>query len=147
MYRAGRWLRHYVSIEQVTNLVRAKAAASPAVARTLLIDVRSTAEVARTGLIPTAVNIPLPILQDALDPDGAIDDDAFEAAFGVARPEPARSDLIFYCAHGIRSATAADVAERLGYARTYNFAGSWAQWYHTYGGDEADDPTKDTPQP
>lgn len=143
MYRTCQLLLRYVSLEQVTNVVRAKADHSPAVNHTLLIDVRSTAEVAQTGLIPSAVNIPLPILEDVLDHDGPMDATDFEATFGVPRPPLQTSDLIFYCAHGVRSATAADVAERLGYQQTYNFSGSWAQWHYTYGTDTDD--TNDKP--
>lgn len=122
----------YISIEQVENVVKAKQKYSEAVKDVMLIDVRSTAEVAKTGLIPTAVNIPLPILRDVLAPDSVLDDAEFASFFGAARPVKGTTQMIFYCAHGVRSAVACEVAEELGFDNARNFSGSWAQWYNVH---------------
>ncbi|KAK7197357.1 Rhodanese-like domain containing protein [Novymonas esmeraldas] len=133
MIRATQVLSRYVSIDQVSRIVRAKHSGSDAVRHVQLIDVRSTAEVAATGLIPSAVNIPLPVLRDVLDEAGVLDEAEFESVFGAARPVRGVTQIVFYCAHGVRSAIACDVAEELGFENAGNFSGSWAQWHYTYG--------------
>lgn len=125
-------LRLYISLKQVENVVNAKQNHNVAARDIMLIDVRSTAEVAKTGLIPSAVNIPLPILRDVLAPDSVIDDAEFASFFGSPRPVKGTTQIIFYCAHGVRSAIACEVAEELGFDNAQNFSGSWAQWYNVH---------------
>lgn len=125
--KGSRFFLTSISHEQVVNLVKAKQACNPTVRYTQLVDVRSTAETARTGIIPTAVNIPLSILTDVLD-EGTVSGKTFEHTFGITRPEKGVTRLVFYCAHGIRSAAAVEIATQLGYPGSLNYAGSWAQW-------------------
>ncbi|KPI89708.1 hypothetical protein ABL78_1201 [Leptomonas seymouri] len=122
----------YVSLEQVENIVRAKQNHCEAARNVMIVDVRSTAEVAKTGLIPFAVNIPLPILRDVLAPDSVIDDAEFASFWGSPRPVSGTTQIVFYCAHGVRSAVACEVAEELGFSNALNFSGSWAQWYDAH---------------
>jgi rhodanese-related sulfurtransferase len=83
--------------------------ANPAVQ---LVDVRDAAETASGFIIEGAHLIPLDKLR--ADPDAAL---------------PNRDALIvFVCAKGIRSMTAAKLAERLGYANIYNVDGGLAAW-------------------
>ncbi|AIN96060.1 rhodanese-like protein [Leishmania panamensis] len=133
MLRGTRYLCRYFTIDQVANIVKAKQSCSDAVRNIQLIDVRSTAEVAATGMIPSAINVPLPVLSDALSPESIIEDDEFEFFFGGPRPVQGVTQLVLYCAHGVRSAIACELAEELGFENAGNFSGSWAQWYHAYG--------------
>ncbi|KAG5510603.1 hypothetical protein JKF63_06901 [Porcisia hertigi] len=133
MLRRTWGLSQYFTVDQVAKLVKGKQSGSDAVRNFQLIDVRSTAEVAATGLIPTAINIPLPVLRDVLCPESILDDEEFAFFFGGARPVRGVTQIVFYCAHGIRSAIACELSEELGFENAYNFAGSWAQWFHTYG--------------
>lgn len=148
MLRRGAVLFHYIGLDQVTALVQAKLAHHPSVAHTILVDVRSTAEVAKTGVIPTAVNIPLGILSTVLDSCAQMDPaevsansaslplsaETFAATFGVPPPVKGVTQLVFYCAHGVRSATAVELADQFGFTGARNFSGSWAQWEHMHGG-------------
>lgn len=134
MFRCSAALRAYISIEQVIKVVEAKAAKHESVRHVELIDVRSTGEVARTGLIPFAMNIPLPMLADVLGEDEVIDDTEFKAVFGGEKPTKGVTQLIFYCAHGVRSAVACEIAEQLNYTNSLNFSGSWAQWSYLHDG-------------
>lgn len=122
-----------LSIDQVAKIVKAKQSCSDAVRNIQLIDVRSTAEVAATGMIPSAINIPLPVLRDVLSQDSILEDDEFDFFFGGARPVQGVTQIVLYCAHGVRSAIACEIAEELGFENVSNFSGSWAQWYHAYG--------------
>jgi rhodanese-related sulfurtransferase len=76
-----------------------------------LVDVRDAAETA-AGFIEGAHLIPLDALR--ANPDAAL---------------PNRdARIIFVCAKGIRSMTAAKLAERLGYANIYNVDGGLSAW-------------------
>lgn len=133
MFRPVHHLLRYVSIDQVTNIVKAKQGGSEAVRNIQLVDVRSTAEVAATGRIPSAINVPLPVLRDALSHEGPMEDSDFAEFFGAPRPVPGVTQLVFYCAHGVRSGVACEVAEELGFENAGNFSGSWAQWHYEHG--------------
>jgi adenylyltransferase/sulfurtransferase len=74
-----------------------------------LVDVRDEHEWAR-GHIPGARLVPLDQLR--ADPDRAL----------------TRDGIVFVCAKGVRSLTAAKIAERLGYATVYNLEGGTAAW-------------------
>jgi thiosulfate:glutathione sulfurtransferase len=76
-----------------------------------LIDVREPDEVIQ-GMIPSAVNIPLSILPNALQLSG----DAFRQKFGFDKPKT-KQEVTFYCRSGKRSTTACDVAKRNGYTK------------------------------
>ncbi|EPY28231.1 heat shock protein 67B2 [Angomonas deanei] len=147
MFRLSRYVLNYISIDKVSKIVLAKqdkANQNETLHHTFIIDVRSTHEVQTTGMIPTAVCIPLPILETILD-DEYMEGEEYFQHFAeddpshhnnedreVFRPDKEKSTLIFYCAHGIRSAAALDIAAQLGYKHLYNFRGSWAEWYATY---------------
>ncbi|RNE94812.1 endoplasmic reticulum protein [Trypanosoma conorhini] len=124
-------LRGSVTVEQVAAVVRAKLSGALSVQDTLLIDVRSTGEVAATGVIPTAVNIPLKLLEAALSDE--VEEEEFAETFGAPKPQPGKTQVIFYCAQGLRSAVAAEVAEDLGFSGAKNFTGSFAAWQRYHG--------------
>lgn len=74
-----------------------------------VVDVRDEQEFA-TGHIPHARAVPLEQLR--ADPASAL----------------RRDSIIFVCAKGVRSLTAAKLAERLGFSRLYNVEGGTAGW-------------------
>lgn len=119
-------LAQRVTLQQMNAVVHEKLRNAPAVDKTLIVDVRSTAEVQSTGMIPTAVNIPVGLVQQVLGVE--VDEEDFEDAFGVAKPKPDTHRLIFYCHHGVRSEAAAEMAEALGFRAVGNYDGSWAEW-------------------
>ncbi|KAJ5503455.1 hypothetical protein N7463_006329 [Penicillium fimorum] len=97
----------------------------------ILIDVREPAELQGTGIIPTAVSIPLASQPDAL----YLTPDEFETRFGFAKPDPADSEgepakMVFYCKAGVRAKTAAQMAVQAGYdpANIGVYSGSWLDW-------------------
>jgi rhodanese-related sulfurtransferase len=75
-----------------------------------LVDVRDASEYA-AGHIPGVRNLPLDQLR--ADPETAL---------------PKRDGIIFICARGVRSLTAAKIAERLGYTTLFNLEGGTIAW-------------------
>jgi rhodanese-related sulfurtransferase len=75
-----------------------------------LVDVRDEREWL-AGHVPGTRNIPLETLR--ADPDAYL-----------AKSKP----IVFVCARGVRSLTAAKLAERLGYAKVYNLDGGTQAW-------------------
>lgn len=76
-----------------------------------MIDVREPDEVLQ-GSIPSAVNLPLSVLPNALHLPPA----EFKEKFGFEKPRT-NQEIIFYCRSGKRSSTAADVAQRNGFTK------------------------------
>ncbi|KAF9557847.1 endoplasmic reticulum protein [Agrocybe pediades] len=87
-----------------------------------IIDVREPDEVIQ-GMIPSAVNLPLSVLGDALH----LPKDKFVEKFGFEKPGRDQ-EVTFYCRSGMRSSTASDVARRNGYTNILNYKGSWLEW-------------------
>jgi rhodanese-related sulfurtransferase len=75
-----------------------------------VVDVRDENEW-NTGHIPGARLVPLGELRT--DPDKAL---------------PRKDGIIFICAKGVRSLTAAKIAERLGYTTLFNLEGGTIGW-------------------
>lgn len=94
----------------VVNISPTKLGDLLAQANTHLIDVRDDGEWA-SGHIDGARSVPLEQLR--ADPD---------------RELPAGATLVFVCAKGVRSMTAAKLAERLGHARVYSVEGGTNAW-------------------
>ncbi|KAJ5656829.1 hypothetical protein N7507_008779 [Penicillium longicatenatum] len=93
----------------------------------ILIDVREPAELNATGIIPTAICIPLASQPDAL----YLTADEFETRFGF--PKPSVSDdqkMVFYCKAGVRARAAAQLAVQAGYdpESIGVYDGSWLDW-------------------
>jgi len=89
---------------------------------TYLIDVREPGEVMQ-GMIPSAVNLPLSVLGNALHTNH----EEFKKLYAFDKPL-LDQEVIFYCRSGIRSASASDVAKRNGYTNIFNYKGSWLEW-------------------
>lgn len=90
----------------------------------LIVDVREPDEVA-LGTLPSAVNLPLSRLPEALDE--AFEPGRFKKEFAFKKPA-AGQKIIFFCRSGKRSATAAEIAGMHGYANVRNYVGSWLEW-------------------
>ena len=94
----------------------------------VIIDVREESEVAFSGLIKNAVNIPRGVIEFKLKPNSLdnpinIDSD---------------TDILLYCAAGFRSALAAKALQDAGFENVYNIGG-FGEWVSNGG-----DITKDT---
>ncbi|XP_056313239.1 thiosulfate sulfurtransferase/rhodanese-like domain-containing protein 1 [Danio aesculapii] len=91
--------------------------------RVQLIDVREPDEL-KAGFIPGATNIPLGELEEAL----TLDSDQFRQRYGVSKPHPEDSDIVFYCQRGIRSLNALESAISLEYSRARHYIGGYSEW-------------------
>ncbi|GKZ34333.1 hypothetical protein AbraIFM66950_004563 [Aspergillus brasiliensis] len=96
----------------------------------ILIDVREPAELSSTGIIPSAVSVPLASQPDAL----FLTPEEFETRFGFPKPGvkggEADAEMVFYCKAGVRARAAAQLAEQAGYeaGRIGVYDGSWLDW-------------------
>ncbi|KAL2826814.1 Rhodanese-like domain-containing protein [Aspergillus cavernicola] len=103
---------------------------TPDKARIILIDVREPAELSSTGIIPSAIAVPLASQPDAL----FLTPDEFETRFGYPKPGVEGADqeaeLVFYCKAGVRARAAAQLAVQAGYeeGRIGVYDGSWLDW-------------------
>jgi NADPH-dependent 2,4-dienoyl-CoA reductase/sulfur reductase-like enzyme/rhodanese-related sulfurtransferase len=75
-----------------------------------LIDVRSTSEYAKEGMIPGSIHIPLDSLRDRID---KLDKD---------------SECVVYCATGLRSYLATRILMQRGFSRVKNLTGGTRSW-------------------
>ncbi|KAF5368336.1 hypothetical protein D9758_002372 [Tetrapyrgos nigripes] len=88
----------------------------------VLIDVREPDEVMQ-GMIPSAVNVPLTVLGEALRLSPA----SFQEKYGFEKPRKDQ-EVTFYCRSGKRSTSASDIAKRNGFSNILNYTGSWLEW-------------------
>ncbi|QUC16703.1 uncharacterized protein UV8b_00944 [Ustilaginoidea virens] len=107
------------SFDEVRKLVGARSRPSDVV----LVDVREPEEMAGTGRIPGAVNIPVRGAAGAF----AMSERDFEDAYGFARPAREGTTLLFYCLAGVRAGVAAAAATEAGW-RADVYPGSWLDW-------------------
>ncbi|CAG8909479.1 unnamed protein product [Penicillium egyptiacum] len=117
--------------EEINAALPTSTPISPSHKPIILIDVREPAELKGTGIIPSAVCIPLASQGDAL----YLTPDEFETRFGFAKPDPAESEdepaqMVFYCKAGVRAKAAAQMAVQAGYdpANLGVYMGSWLDW-------------------
>ncbi|KAL4929475.1 rhodanese-like domain-containing protein [Aspergillus undulatus] len=100
----------------------------------ILVDVREPAEMKGTGVIPSAVAVPLASQPDAL----FLTPEEFETRFGYPKPGAekdkskgkGKGDIVFYCKAGVRARAAAQLAVQAGYdvERIGVYEGSWLDW-------------------
>ncbi|MAS41574.1 MAG: rhodanese [Rhodobacteraceae bacterium] len=93
----------------------------------LVVDVRDPAEVAASGKVPGAVNVPRAMLEFRADPDSPAHAEGFERS----RP------VIVYCASGGRSALAGRTLGELGFETVRNLGG-FKDWVEAGGEVEKD---------
>ncbi|KAL0471439.1 Rhodanese-like domain-containing protein [Neurospora intermedia] len=89
----------------------------------IIVDTREPGELASTGRIPTAINIPITTSPDSF----FISEDEFEDRFGFPRPSK-DSEVVFYCKAGVRSRGAAGLAREAGWEKVGEYPGSWLDW-------------------
>lgn len=79
----------------------------------LVLDVRDPAEVAASGKIPGAVNVPRGMLEFRADPTMPSHDKNFDAG----------KTVLIYCASGGRSALGGKLLKDMGYDKVFNLGG------------------------
>ncbi|CCE63966.1 hypothetical protein TPHA_0G01290 [Tetrapisispora phaffii CBS 4417] len=95
----------------------------------VLVDNREPSEY-EVVHIPGSINIPY-----KSHPNGfALDGNAFQATFGVPKPDP-KKELVFFCASGFRAGKSREVAYENGYKNTSIYPGSTNDWVSN-GGDK-----------
>lgn len=127
--------------QQINALLPTEAGESPPSSpqkRLILVDVREPVEMSSTGVIPSAVAVPLSSQPDAL----FLTPEEFETRFGYPKPgvpeaslDPSHGgapagDIVFYCKAGVRARMAAQIAVQAGYdpERIGVYDGSWLDW-------------------
>ena len=115
------------------------------------MDVREPGEVAETGRIPGAVNVPVTSAPDSFH----LSAEEFEDRYGFALPPKslptqktvsgeqgnegeaqegqeqeagARNEILLYCKAGVRSRAAAALARDAGWTAVGEYPGSWVDW-------------------
>jgi len=89
---------------------------------TLVVDVRDTPEVERSGKVAGAVHVSRGMLEFRADPESPYHDKNFAKD----------KTVILYCASGGRSALSAKTLKDLGYAQVYNL-GAFKDWAESGG--------------
>lgn len=84
---------------------------------TLIVDVRDSAEVEKSGKVSGAVNVSRGMLEFRADPESPYHDKNFDKA----------KTVIVYCASGGRSALSGKVLKDLGYTNVFNL-GAFKDW-------------------
>jgi rhodanese-related sulfurtransferase len=84
----------------------------------LVLDVREPSEIAASGKLAGAVNVPGGMLESRADPKSPHHDPGFDKS----------KTVILYCASGVRSALAGKLLKDMGYEKVLNLGGfkDWA---------------------
>ena len=84
----------------------------------VIVDLRSTDERRREGVIPGSIHIPRSVLEWRLDPDS-----------GYANPHvPLGRRIVVFCAHGFSSSFAAATLRELGWRTSTDIVGGYEGW-------------------
>lgn len=89
-----------------------------------LIDVREPAEVAASGKIGNAINIPLGQVKDAL----LLSDESFQRTYHAQKPQSYDHNIVLYGAGPIKSQAALKLAHKAGYAHARQYSGGWEEY-------------------
>jgi rhodanese-related sulfurtransferase len=111
----------------VPRLTPAQAREMMAKDNVLVVDVRDPAEVAASGKVEGAVNVPRGMLEFRADPDSPYHDKNFDK----------NRTVILYCASGGRSALSGKTLKDMGYEKVFNL-GPFKDWLE--GGGAIDQP-------
>jgi rhodanese-related sulfurtransferase len=84
----------------------------------VFVDLRDIRELNREGRMPGAVHCPRGMLEFWIDPDSPY----YKEAFGADKR------FVFHCAGGLRSALAAQTAQRMGLRPVCHVAGGFSAW-------------------
>jgi len=105
--------------EGVTSEEVARGVAATAL---VVVDVREPEELVETGIIPSAVNVPLSEVNRAF----ALSPEAFLTSYGV--PKPAPEETAFSCKTGVRATEAWELTRKFGYCDARVYFGSMTEW-------------------
>lgn len=94
---------------------------------TVLVDIRDPRELQREGKVPGAFHCPRGMLEFWIDPNGSY----FKPVFGQDKK------FVFFCAGGMRSALAAQTAQRMGLKPVAHIRGGFGAWKKSGGPVEA----------
>ena len=98
----------------------------------VLVDIRDIRELARDGKVPGAFHAPRGMLEFWIDP-----------ASPYHKPKFAEDKrFVFFCAGGLRSALAAQAAQRMGLKPVAHIRGGFGAWKNAGGPVEAPEPPK-----
>jgi rhodanese-related sulfurtransferase len=89
---------------------------------TLVVDVRETSEVVRSGKIAGAVHVPCGVIEFRADPETPYYDNIFDK----------NKTIILYCSAGERSALSGEMLKEMGYNTVYNL-GRFEDWVDSGG--------------
>ncbi|KAI0387480.1 Rhodanese-like protein [Hypomontagnella monticulosa] len=104
--------------------VKALTSSPSSTPKVTLIDVREPAELAQTGRIPGALNIPVASAPDSFH----LSADDFLDRYGFEPPSKEEGEVVFYCKAGVRSRAAATLAREAGFKNIGEYPGSWLDW-------------------
>jgi rhodanese-related sulfurtransferase len=93
----------------------------------VLVDIRDPRELQRDGKVPGAFHCPRGMLEFWIDPNGSY----FKPVFGQDKK------FVFFCAGGMRSALAAQTAQRMGLKPVAHIRGGFGAWKKAGGPVEA----------
>ena len=96
---------------------------------TVLVDIRDPRELEREGRVPGAFHCPRGMLEFWIDPNGSY----FKPVFGQDKK------FVFFCAGGMRSALAAQTAQRMGLKPVAHIRGGFGAWKAAGGAVETPD--------
>lgn len=96
----------------------------------VFVDIRDPRELERMGRVPGAVHAPRGMLEFWIDPDSPYHKDVFA--------QDAR--FVFFCAGGMRSALATDIAQTMGLEPVCHIEGGFGAWKAA--GGAVDEPEK-----
>lgn len=106
----------------VPRITPAQAKEMIAKGNTLVVDVRDSAEVEKSGKVAGAVNVSRGMLEFRADPDSPYHDKSFDKG----------KTVIVYCASGGRSALSGKVLKDFGFNDVYNL-GAFKDWAESGG--------------
>lgn len=100
---------------RITEVTAVEALALAKDPKVLLVDIRDPRELEREGRVPGAFHCPRGMLEFWIDPESPY----FKPVFGEGKR------TIFFCAGGMRSVLAADIAQRMGLAPVAHVIGGF----------------------
>ncbi|XP_078663399.1 thiosulfate:glutathione sulfurtransferase-like isoform X1 [Branchiostoma floridae x Branchiostoma belcheri] len=92
-----------------------------------LIDVREPEEIASTGLLPGAINIPLGRLHQALN---YMSDQAFQSKYQIPQPKKWDNNILLYGQDfdSVRASAALELLHKWGFIKARHYIGGYAEW-------------------
>lgn len=89
-----------------------------------LIDVREPSEIAASGKISQAINIPLGQVKAAL----LMSDEEFQNTYHAVKPQSYDHNIVFYGLGPIKSRAALELAKKAGFTNAREYSGGWEDY-------------------